>query len=69
MAVEVGLLLAVVLFAKQMGSSMQIEEIEPEGAEIAPHLHEKISIFTIRGPLFLWCSTDFPTKYYQSNPC
>ncbi|HHQ0110141.1 TPA: SulP family inorganic anion transporter, partial [Listeria monocytogenes] len=29
-AVEVGLLLAVVLFAKQMGSSMQIEEIEPE---------------------------------------
>lgn len=52
-AVEVGLLLAVVLFAKQMGSSMQIEEIEPEGAEIAPHLHEKISIFTIRGPLFL----------------
>lgn len=42
MAVEVGLLLAVVLFAKQMGSSMQIEEIEPEGAEIAPHLHEKL---------------------------
>ncbi|EQC0677612.1 SulP family inorganic anion transporter [Listeria innocua] len=58
-AVEVGLLLAVVLFAKQMGSSMQIEETEPEGAEIAPHLHDKISVFTIRGPLFFGAAQIF----------
>lgn len=58
MAVEVGLLLAVVLFAKQMGSSMQIEEIEPEGAEIAPHLHEKL-VFYNSWSAFLWRSTDF----------
>lgn len=58
-AVEVGLLLAVVLFAKQMGSAMQIVEIEPEGAEIAPHLYHKISIFTIRGPLFFGAAQIF----------
>ncbi|GAA3315345.1 hypothetical protein GCM10020331_010100 [Ectobacillus funiculus] len=66
-AVEVGLILAVILFAKQMSEQIIITKVLPDHnnkqeKKVLPHVVNEahncpqVNIYTIEGPLFLWGS-------------
>ncbi|MNW51146.1 C4-dicarboxylic acid transporter DauA [compost metagenome] len=68
-AVEVGLVLAVVLFVKRMGELLTVDKVLPDLAsgkeKVRPHMvtedHDcpQVSIFTVDGPLFFGASQAF----------
>lgn len=68
-AVEVGLVLAVVLFVKRMGELLTVDKVLPDPAsgreKVRPHMvtedHDcpQVSIFTVDGPLFFGASQAF----------
>lgn len=68
-AVEVGLILAVILFVKRMGDLLTVDKVLPDrscaGEKVMAHMVTKehdcpqISIFTVDGPLFFGASQAF----------
>lgn len=75
-AVEVGLVLAVVLFAKSMSSMLVVSKVLPDhtnrGGKVLPHMvnqaHDcpQISIYTIEGPLFFGAAQTFEQSIMSS---
>lgn len=66
-AVEVGLLLALVLFVKRMSESLAVAKVlpDPDSAKVKAHIvrddHDcpQIDIYTVEGPLFFGAATTF----------
>lgn len=76
LAVEVGLVLAVILFAKRMSEMLVVSKVLPdhtkESGEVLPHVvnqtHDcpQISIYTIEGPLFFGAAQTFEQSILDS---
>ncbi|WP_025688655.1 SulP family inorganic anion transporter [Paenibacillus zanthoxyli] len=76
MAVEVGLVLAVILFVKRMGEVHLVSKVlpDPESVKVGPHMVSKehdcpqIGIYNVEGPLFFGAAYRFENTMPGAGP-
>ncbi|AIQ11057.1 sulfate transporter [Paenibacillus durus] len=76
MAVEVGLVLAVILFVKRMGEAHLVSKVlpDPESVKVGPHMVSKehdcpqIGIYNVEGPLFFGAAYRFENTMPGAGP-